>query len=616
MGGKNAHYAKRVTPDKRMKEYPDQPFQVRQEAAGAVMWCNACGKPVSHSTKTGVDQHIKTKGHATGLEHLKLRDEMKLTKQEKAIKQVGQPIPLTGRQTTIAIPTQANAIRRTAQDDLVLMFLSTGIPVEKMDHPVFRKWLAKATNIHGCIPTLSGDFPRQNVQRLHNDMLDALRTKMQDQDLAILFDEWTDDAGVATIAVVVITAKCQVAIDVIFLEGCGKSAGVEHKEVAGQLANTIGRLAIDTSRISWVICDEGSVMVAAYSNVLSIIWPKSKLLLCMAHKLNHVGRALQKQEDFVPLTDILFAGCHLLSVPKNAARKRRWLKHLQSKGLENTMPPKVGETRWNAWADAAQWWASNIVTWKAFIEDEYKRVPHPDGGPKTLVERQHEMLTKRLVSTTISVCFVADHTAPIMTAINESQKDGVVGPCLYDIIMNTLVYYEELEKTQKYSPRIEELISKLKNPQGNRDTLHRAAQTLRQALHACVEDRKFTMDLLKELRALHPNNINLISHSQSDYPILFASRPEIAFEWATYCRMPPSNLPKGGEALEAWWDSQPESMFKQLASFLIRIPCSSGSVERFFSLAKLQNDQLTMGEGMRRLAYLCRYNGDICNRLL
>ena len=127
---------------------------------------------------------------------------------------------------------------------------------------------------------------------------------MRDHDLAILFDEWTDSTGVATLAVIAITAKCQVAIDVIFLDGCGKSAGVEHKEVASQLVNTIGRLAIGTNRISWVICDEGSVMVAAYTNVLSIVWPKSKMLLCMAHKLNHVGRALQKQEEFLPLTDV------------------------------------------------------------------------------------------------------------------------------------------------------------------------------------------------------------------------------------------------------------------------------------------------------------------------
>ena len=59
-----------------------------------------------------------------------------------------------------------------------------------------------------------------------------------------------------------------------------------------------------------------------------------------------------------------------------------------------------------------------------------------------------------------------------------------------------------------------------------------------------------------------------------------------------------------------------ESPWKEAASFLIRVPFSSGSVERFFSMAKLHDDQLTMGEAMRRLAYLCRYNGDITDRLV
>ena len=473
---------------------------------------------------------METNIHKVGKERL-LEDQRK----EQSLKKEKQPVPVTGKQATLDGLTQASSAKREAQDDLILMFLAAGIPVEKVDHPVFRKWLAKTTQIHGCIPRLSSDFPRQSIQRLYDDTLESLRAILCESTLAILFDEWTDDAGIATIAVIAITSKAQVAIDVIFLEGCGKSAGIEHKEVAAQLVNTMGRLAIDTIKIGWIICDDGSVMLAAYNNMLSVLWPKSQLLLCMAHKLNHVGRALQREEDFVVLNDVLFAGAHLLSVPKNAARKRRWLKLLDQKGLPHSMPPKVGDTRWNAWADAAQWWCSHIILWKEFIESEYQRVPHVEGNPKTLLERHHELLAKWLFTTTIKVSFVADHTGPLMSAINEAQRDGVVGPLLFDILMNVVVYYEELGKTQKYSPRTEELLQKLKAPQKIRDTLHNATQTLLDALRKALSERQFTLDLLKELRVLHPNNLNMVSHSQSDYPILFADHADISFEWATYC---------------------------------------------------------------------------------
>ena len=57
-------------------------------------------------------------------------------------------------------------------DDTVFMFLATGIPPEKIDHLMFRKWLAKHTEINGCIQSLLGNFPKVNVVRVNDSMQD------------------------------------------------------------------------------------------------------------------------------------------------------------------------------------------------------------------------------------------------------------------------------------------------------------------------------------------------------------------------------------------------------------------------------------------------------------
>lgn len=142
-------------------------------------------------------------------------------------------MPLTGRQTTLDNHTDSVTVRRDAQDDLVLMFLCAGIPLEKINHPTLRGWLAKTTKIHGCIPVLSGDFPRQNAERLYFEQLSKLRELLANKDLALMFDEWTDDSGTATIAVIAVTGTLNVAIDVFFPEGHGKSSGVEHTNQLG-----------------------------------------------------------------------------------------------------------------------------------------------------------------------------------------------------------------------------------------------------------------------------------------------------------------------------------------------------------------------------------------------
>ena len=145
--------------------------------------------------------------------------------------------------------------------------------------------------------------------------------------------------------------------------------------------------------------------------------------------------------------------------------------------------------------------------------------------------------------------------------------------------------------------------------------LQKGAEVIRDTLNVALTKRKFTLAILKELRILNPNNLSLVSHSQSDYPILFADRPEISGDWATYCRMPPTNLDRGGHHVQAWWIAQPDSALKHLALFYLRIPFSSGAVERFFSQARVQDDQYSMGDANRRLAFLSRFNGDITGRL-
>ena len=64
------------------------------------------------------------------------------------------------RVTTLKQPLLAHVVNTAAArydiaDDTVFMCLGAGIPPEKLDHPLFRKWLQKYTDINGCIPTLS-----------------------------------------------------------------------------------------------------------------------------------------------------------------------------------------------------------------------------------------------------------------------------------------------------------------------------------------------------------------------------------------------------------------------------------------------------------------------------
>ena len=124
------------------------------------------------------------------------------------------------------------------------MRLATGIPPEKLDHPIFRKWLAKHTDINGCIPTLLGDFPKVNVVQPNDSIQDVLTEKFKGKPVSVLFDEYTDSCGVTVLATLVRSCSLNFCVDVQFLEGQGANNGVEHREVAQAVSLSVSRVGI------------------------------------------------------------------------------------------------------------------------------------------------------------------------------------------------------------------------------------------------------------------------------------------------------------------------------------------------------------------------------------
>ena len=189
------------------------------------------------------------------------------------------------RMTTLKQPmlvhvANTSKSRYTAAGDTVFMCLATRILPEKFDHPIFRKWLAKHTDINGCIPTLLGNVPKVNVVRLNDSMQDVLTEKFKGKHVSILLDDYTDSRGVVVLATLVWSCSLKFCVDVQFLESHGPNNGVERKEVAQAVLLFVSRVGILPTQIHFVWFDEGSVCITAFKHALSIMWPNAVLFLC------------------------------------------------------------------------------------------------------------------------------------------------------------------------------------------------------------------------------------------------------------------------------------------------------------------------------------------------
>ena len=365
-GGAKAKYCGQMTPQTRLSTMASsgtnvEMFDVRlTDSGGEKIWCLCCGKPVFHEQLTFMKSHMSTQGHKKNLDMWqKRRQKQKEVAAENIAKlQENFESPpkmqrvLTGKQPKLQHAVDLSSARYAVADDTVFTFLATGIPFEKLDHPVFRAWLRKHTDVSGCIPTLSGNFPAVNVIRVYDSMVAHIGNLLIGKPLCVVFDEWTDSRGVANLGIMVHSTMINICLDVMFLEGHGPKNGVEHKEVAAQVIMAFSKARLQPDQVQFVFIDEGSVLVAAWEHILQPLWSNAIMFLCWAHTLHGVGDVIREDPKFVESVDVLLRSPSLVRPETQAARRRRWVLHRGTRdggggggGVGQTPPchPQLGE---------------------------------------------------------------------------------------------------------------------------------------------------------------------------------------------------------------------------------------------------------------------------------
>ena len=179
-------------PGKRKEQFPGHPLSVRTNDLGIeVLWWDACGCPVSHTTKSTVQGHLDSKKHQAAVETMQKREKARV---ERRLEAEAEALPHKAamRQPSLQSVVASCNDKNKAADDTVFAFAGAGIPLDKLDHPLVRAWLQKYTTIAGCLPQGSSDFPKVNGQRVLDGHRGAIHKKTADRNTTLLFDEWTE----------------------------------------------------------------------------------------------------------------------------------------------------------------------------------------------------------------------------------------------------------------------------------------------------------------------------------------------------------------------------------------------------------------------------------------
>lgn len=349
----------KMTAEKRASQFDD--LEVRDDGN---CWCLYCHVPIDVKEKSTATKHVQSQGHKKRkLESTKVNLK---PGPSAAVSGTGVPSQLK----TMAAPTpQASPLKPDASiqldlnkmleslntkdhitDDFVAAFLQAGIAPNKLDHPSIRGLIRKYTTVHGSVG--KGKSLYRNVDRVAACHLGAIKKIIGHKNIWVGSDEWTDSQGHAIINVLMGSGPRAFVVATISLECKGKNDGVEHKELAEKVQDTVTALGVRSQDVIAFVSDSASVLKAAFNHELQPLYSRARHILCSSHTLNGVGSAMVAALP-ESVTRIFELGPAILHAKRQASRRRRWFAHLRSVGLKCMVPPKYIKTRRTIWRHCA-----------------------------------------------------------------------------------------------------------------------------------------------------------------------------------------------------------------------------------------------------------------------
>lgn len=141
--------------------------------------CKICNITVDYVRRQSITDHLQSKRHSQQTAKRKADSDAKITPK---------------RQTTLAICSERQTAASSAKEDLIVgLVLSANIPMEKLDNPQIRDFIAASVK--------GGDIPRANwlrehyVPKVYSKQQAEVISKLAGKKVAIIADETSDVAG-------------------------------------------------------------------------------------------------------------------------------------------------------------------------------------------------------------------------------------------------------------------------------------------------------------------------------------------------------------------------------------------------------------------------------------
>ena len=236
---------------------------------------------------------------------------------------------------------------KTFSQRLTSAFLSADIPLKKIANPAIRGFFMAIGH-----PLPSESTCRNNVEKIHLDILEKVKDIVYNEDVFIMFDETSIGKDSYSNTLIGIVSKPEAT----FLVECRPlSSSLNAAEVCRIIDEVLRRFNIDRNRFVLLISDAARYMTAAGKN-LKVFYPNMFHVTCLAHLLHN---CCLKVRSFYTKVD------KVISTIKAATVRNKERRNLFA---DIGYPPEPILTRWGSWLSAALYYAQNLVQVRSIFD--------------------------------------------------------------------------------------------------------------------------------------------------------------------------------------------------------------------------------------------------------
>lgn len=254
-----------------------------------------------------------------------------------------------------------NAHKKTAQQefskDLCEAFLSSNIPLAKLQKPKLKSFLEKYSKHH--VPDES-TLRKNYVDQIYTEVISEIRTLIGNNFIYFEVDETTDSAGryIANLLIGCLNGNSSKSYLISSKQLDKTNNSTITRFIHDGLTNFFLPNSIPQEKIILMLSDAASYMCKASVN-LKIFFPNLIHTTCLAHGINRVAEEIRNQ---FPLVN------ELISNIKRIFLKAPLRVQFYKESFPNLpLSPQPVITRWGTWINAAIFYSKNYQSIKNFI---------------------------------------------------------------------------------------------------------------------------------------------------------------------------------------------------------------------------------------------------------